>query len=279
MSFYEQISLDICPLSDIMIKKTDRKQSGRPFLLTTSFLKFILWRDRKICIKPPSIICKPCPCFALLALSYLLRIAMASITSHPQGLELEGTGSNLGLVLSWACSPHGSHSVQFSCSVMSDSLWPHEPQHTRPPCPSPTPRVDPNSCPLSWWCHLIISSSLVPFSSCPQSSPASASFQMSQFFTSGGQNIGVSASTSVSTGQISTLVSWYHGDFLHTATIPEISQHHPGFHPRHQVQSQNIPPLQSLDYLLIHPYRDITEFLPLPSPQVHAHFKLFMSKI
>ena len=77
------------------------------------------------------------------------------------------------------------------------SLRPHELQHTRPPCPSPTPRVYPNSCPLSWWCHPTISSSVVPFSSCPQSCPASGSIQTSQFFTSGGQSIEVSTSTSV----------------------------------------------------------------------------------
>ena len=88
-------------------------------------------------------------------------------------------------------------SVQFSCSVISDSLQPHELQHTRPPCPSPTPGVYPNSCPLSRWCHLTISSSVVPFFSCLQSFPTSGSFQMSQLFTSGGQNTGVSASTSV----------------------------------------------------------------------------------
>ena len=87
--------------------------------------------------------------------------------------------------------------IQFSRSVVSDSLPPHEPQHARPPCPSPTPRVHPNPCPLSWWCHLTVSSSVVPFSSCSQSFPASGSFQMSQLFTSGGQSIGVSASTSV----------------------------------------------------------------------------------
>ena len=88
-------------------------------------------------------------------------------------------------------------SVQFSCSVLSDSLWPHESQHASPPCPSPTPGVYSNSCPLSWWCHPTISSSVVPFSSCPQSLPASGSFPMSQFFTSGGQSIGVSASALV----------------------------------------------------------------------------------
>ena len=88
-------------------------------------------------------------------------------------------------------------SVQFSCSVVSDSLWPHESQHARPLCPSPTPGVYSNSCPLSQWCHPTISSSVIPFFSCPQSFPASGSFPMSQFFASGGQRIGVSASTSV----------------------------------------------------------------------------------
>ena len=88
-------------------------------------------------------------------------------------------------------------SVQFSHSVVSDSLQPHEPQHARPPCPSPTPGVYPNSCLLSQWCHPTISSSVVPFSSCLQSFPTSGSFQISQLFASGGQNIGVSASTSV----------------------------------------------------------------------------------
>ena len=88
-------------------------------------------------------------------------------------------------------------SVQFSHSVVFDSLRPHEPQHARPPSPSPTPRVHPNPCPLSRWCHPTISSSVFPFSSCPQSFPASGSFPMSQLFTSGGQSMGVSASTSV----------------------------------------------------------------------------------
>ena len=88
-------------------------------------------------------------------------------------------------------------SVHFSRSVVSESLRPHESQHARPPCPSPTPGVHPNPCPLSRWCHPTISSSVVPFSSCPQYFPASESFQMSPLFTSGGQSIGVSASTSV----------------------------------------------------------------------------------
>ena len=85
------------------------------------------------------------------------------------------------------------YSVQFSRSVVSDSLRPHELQHSRPPCPSPTPGVHSNSRPLSRWCHPAISSSVVPFSSCPQSLPASGSFPMSQLFAWGGQSIGVSA--------------------------------------------------------------------------------------
>ena len=89
---------------------------------------------------------------------------------------------------------HLQVSVQFSCSVVSDSLQPYGLQHTRLPCPSPTPGVYPNSCSLSQWCHPTISSSVVPFSSCLQSFPVSGSFQMSQFFASDGQSIGVSAS-------------------------------------------------------------------------------------
>ena len=88
-------------------------------------------------------------------------------------------------------------SVQFSHSVMPVSLWPHESQHARPPCPSPTPGVYSNSCPSSRWCHPAISSSVIPFSACPQSLPASGSFPMSQLFSWGGQSIGVSASASV----------------------------------------------------------------------------------
>ena len=81
-------------------------------------------------------------------------------------------------------------SVQFSHSIASDSLRPHESQHARPPCPSPAPEVYPDSCPSSWWCHPAISSSVVPFFSCPQSLPASGSFPMSQLFAWGGQSIG-----------------------------------------------------------------------------------------
>ena len=102
-------------------------------------------------------------------------------------------------------SPSGGYdwsrttSVQFSRSVVSDSLRPHGLQHARPPCPSPTPRVYPNSCTLSRWCHPTISSSVIPFSSCPQSLPASGSFPMSQLFARGGQSIGVLALASVLT--------------------------------------------------------------------------------
>ena len=84
--------------------------------------------------------------------------------------------------------------LSFSCSVMSDSFWPRGLQHARPPCPSPSPGACSDSCPLSQWCHPTISSSTIPFSSCPQSFPASGSFPMSRLFTSGGQSIGTSAS-------------------------------------------------------------------------------------
>ena len=89
------------------------------------------------------------------------------------------------------------HSIQVSCSVMSNSLWPHGLQHARLSCLSPTPRACSDSCPSSQWCHLTISTSVVPFSSCLQSFPASGSFPMSQFFTSGSQRIGVTGSASV----------------------------------------------------------------------------------
>ena len=143
-------------------------------------------------------------------------------------------------------------SVQFSCSVVSDSLRPHELQHARPPCPSPAPGVYPNSCPSpSWWCHPTISSSVVPFSSCLQSFPARGFFQKSQFFALGGQSIGVSTSTSVLpmntqvwslgwTGWISlqskglsrvfsnTTVQKHHSSvlsFLHSPTLTSIHDH------------------------------------------------------
>ena len=107
---------------------------------------------------------------------------------------------NVKLLLKYimcACKLSRFSSVQFSRSVVSDSLRPHESQHTRPPCSSPTPGVYSNSCPSSQSCHPAISSSVVPFSSCPKSLPASGSFPMSQLFTWGGQSTGVSASSSV----------------------------------------------------------------------------------
>ena len=119
-------------------------------------------------------------------------------------------------------------SVQFSCSVMSDSLRPHEPQQARPPCPSPTPGVHPKPCPLSQWCHPTISSSVIPFSH-PQSFPASGAFQMSQLFTSGGQSIG-SFRFSISPsnehpGLISFRMDWL--DLLAVqGTLKSLLQHH-----------------------------------------------------
>ena len=97
------------------------------------------------------------------------------------------------LSLQYLGEGEGFSSVQFSCSVMSDSLWPHELQDARPPCPSPTPGIHSDSPPLSQWCHPAISSSVVPFSSCPRSLPASESFPMSQLFAWGDQSTGVSA--------------------------------------------------------------------------------------
>ena len=104
----------------------------------------------------------------------------------------------LSITSIWEHSCFGTHSVQFSRSVVSDSLWHHEPQHARPPCASPTPGVYPNPRPLSQWCHPAISSSVTPFSSCPQSFPASGSFPMSWHFTSHGQSIVCSFSISPS---------------------------------------------------------------------------------
>ena len=114
-------------------------------------------------------------------------------------------------------------SVQFSHSVMSDSLRPHGLQHARPPCPLPIPGVYSNSCPSSWWCHRIISSSVITFSSCLQSFLAPGSFQMSQFFQSGGQSIGASAS--VYSGLISFRMEWL--DLLAVqGTLKSLLQHH-----------------------------------------------------
>ena len=112
-------------------------------------------------------------------------------------LDQAGTGHRLRQAQDRILFPDSLGSVQFSRSVVSDSLRPHGLQHARPPCPSPTPRAYSNSCPSSRWCHPIISSSVIPFSSHLQSFSASGSFQMSQSFISGGQRTGVSASASV----------------------------------------------------------------------------------
>ena len=131
------------------------------------------------------------------------------------------------------CSCCQFSSVQFSRSVVFDSLWLHGLQHARPPCPSPTPGVYSNSCPLSQWCHPTISSSVVPFSSCLQSVSASGSFSISQFFKSGGQSIGVfSFSVSPSneySGLISFRMNWL--DLLAVqGTLKSLLQHHNSRH-------------------------------------------------
>ena len=139
------------------------------------------------------------------------------------------------------------HSVQFSSSV-DPTLW-HGLQHARPPCPSPTPRVHPNPCPSSLWCHPTISSSVIPFSSCPQSFPALGSFQMSQLFASGGQNIGVSASASV-LPWIFRLIS-FRMDGLDLLAVQEtlnsLLQHHSS-------KASILPPSAFLIVQLSHPY-------------------------
>ena len=113
---------------------------------------------------------------------------------------------------------------------MSNSLWPHGLQHTRPPCPSPTPGVHPKSCPLSQWCHPTISASVVPFSSCPQSLQASGSFQMSQLFTSGGQSIYWSFSFNISPSSEHPGLSSFRMDWLDPlevqGTLKSLLQHH-----------------------------------------------------
>ena len=136
----------------------------------------------------------------------ILRVKFPWKNSH--FLEFFHPGSSVIWGISLPATPYShlvssrsvdfkASSVQFSHSVVSDALWPHGLQHTRLPCPSPTPRACSNSCPLSWWCHPTIPSPVVPFSSCLQSFPASRSFPVSQFFASGGQSIGVSAIASI----------------------------------------------------------------------------------
>ena len=138
-------------------------------------------------------------------------------------------------------------SVQFSHSVVSDSFWSHELQHTRPPCPSPIPRVQPNPCPLSRWCQPAISPSVVLFSSCHQSFPTLGSFQMSQLFASGHQSIGASASTTGRSfspsnkhpGLISFRMDWM--DLLAVqGTLKSLFQHHSSKASNHQFRSYQI---------------------------------------
>ena len=126
-----------------------------------------------------------------------------------------------------SCPQSFTASVQHSCSIVSDSLWSHELQDARPPCPSPTPRVYSDSCPLSWWCHPTVSVSVIPFSHL-QSFPASGSFQMSQFFASGGQIIGLSASASILPMNIQDWfpLGWTGGFLAVQGTLKSFLQYH-----------------------------------------------------
>ena len=128
------------------------------------------------------------------------------------------------VTISFLTSSFSFSSVAQSCPT----LWPHEPQHARPPCPSPTPRVHPNPCPWSWWCHPTISSSVVPFCSCPQSFLTSGSFQMSQLLASGGQSIGVSVSASVlpMNTQDQSPLGWTGWISLQFKGLKSLLQHH-----------------------------------------------------
>ena len=137
-------------------------------------------------------------CFKVSLVHHCIPYIVVQLLSHVQLLATLWTAAcQVSLSFTTSQSLHQFSSVQFSCSVVSNCLQPHGLQHARPPCPSPTPGVHPNSYSLSRWCHPTISSSVGPFSSCPQSFPASGSFPMSQLFASGSQSIGVSASTSV----------------------------------------------------------------------------------
>ena len=174
---------------------------------------------------------------------------------------------SLGMQDLWKCLNfllfNSVHSVTQSCLT----LRPHGLQHSRLPCPSPTPGVDSNSCPLSRWCHPTISSSIVPFSSCRQSFPASGSFPMSQFFTSGGQNIGISALASVlpmNSGLISFKIDWF--DLLAVQrTLKSLLQHH----------NSKASILQCSAYFIVqlsHPYMTIGKTITLTR-------RIFVSKV
>ena len=147
-------------------------------------------------------------------------------------------------------------SVQFSRSVMSDSVRPHESQHSRPPCPSPSPRVHSDSRPSSQWCHPAISSCVVPFSSCPQSFPASESFPMSQLFAWGGQSIGDSASASVLPMNIQ---DWFPLGWTGSISLP--------CRPRNSQESSPTPQFKSIN-------SSVLSFLYGPTPtSVHDYWK------
>ena len=184
-------------------------QSGHP--LPKLGLRCIIWTSL---YKAGGLVCKSCPTLATpWTIAHQAPVSIGfSRQEYWSGLPFPSPGdlSDTGikprspalqadslLTELWRKPSIRLSSVQFSHSVVSDSLRPHESKHARPPCPSPTPRVHSNSCPLSQWCHPAISSSVVPFSSCPQSLPASESFPMSQLFTSGSQSTGVSALASV----------------------------------------------------------------------------------
>ena len=115
----------------------------------------------------------------------------------PLGKGMATHSNTLAWEIPWTEKPGRLQSMSFSCSILSNSLWPHRLQHARLPCPSPSPEACSNSCPLSWCCHPTILSSVIPFSSCFQSFPASVSFLMSQLFAWSGQSTGASASASV----------------------------------------------------------------------------------
>ena len=162
----------------------------------------MIWSEQKLCFQRSrwSCGCTKLSWLIFIVLSLPLHYTFISLNTfnictlcslcddNPNNCMFIDSKANLLLLLT---------SVQFNCSVASNSLWPHESQQARPPCPSPTPGVYSNPCPSSRRCHPAISSSVVPFSSCPQSLPTSGSFPISQLFASGGQSIGVSASASV----------------------------------------------------------------------------------
>ena len=147
----------------------------------------------------------------------------------PAEEDMETQSSNLAGKIPWTKESDGLQSkFKFSRSVVSSSLWPHGLKHARLPCPSPTPRAGSNSCPSSQWCHPTISYSVIPFSSCLQSFPASRSFPMSQFFTSGGQSIGVSPSVSVLPMNIQNWFPWGWTGWisLQSKGLKSLLQHH-----------------------------------------------------